>query len=181
MQAKTAPSAVLWRQGMERSNLILVLVKLNWTKQSHVNELTLHVDGICSLCARLPGLMKLEQFSLDSAALQSILQNEGVKVGGFVGATPQNSVCPSGRGTSIYTVCIHLISFFLRWYFSLPIYYLYFYCGFIYCVASFLRLRECRLESISWRQPEDQQVRCRIVVVVILRDLMHLSCYLFVL
>lgn len=112
MQAKTAPSAVLWRQGMERSNLILVLVKLNWTKQSHVNELTLHVDGICSLCARLPGLMKLEQFSLDSAALQSILQNEGVKVGGFVGATPQNSVCPSGRGTSIYTVCIHLISFF---------------------------------------------------------------------
>ncbi|KAI3357397.1 hypothetical protein L3Q82_015830 [Scortum barcoo] len=42
-------------------------------------------------------------FSPDPAALQSILQNEGVKAGGLVGATPQNSVCQSGRGTSIYT------------------------------------------------------------------------------
>uniref|UniRef100_A0A8C4F8Q9 Uncharacterized protein n=1 Tax=Dicentrarchus labrax TaxID=13489 RepID=A0A8C4F8Q9_DICLA len=50
------------------------------------------------------GSMKLVQFSPDSAALQSILQNEGVKVGGPVGATPLNSARPSGRGTSIYTV-----------------------------------------------------------------------------
>ncbi|XP_044068282.1 uncharacterized protein LOC122883538 isoform X2 [Siniperca chuatsi] len=49
------------------------------------------------------GSVKSMQFSPDHAALQSILQNEGVKVGGLVGATPQNSVCPSGRGTSIFT------------------------------------------------------------------------------
>ncbi|XP_008294766.1 uncharacterized protein troap [Stegastes partitus] len=42
-------------------------------------------------------------FSPDAAALQSILQNEGVKAGGLVGATPRNSECPPGRGTSIYT------------------------------------------------------------------------------
>ncbi|KAM6929447.1 uncharacterized protein troap isoform 2-T2 [Lycodopsis pacificus] len=49
------------------------------------------------------GLMKPLQFSPDRAALQSILQNEGVKAGGPVGATPRNSTCPPGRGTSIYT------------------------------------------------------------------------------
>uniref|UniRef100_A0A8C4F949 Uncharacterized protein n=1 Tax=Dicentrarchus labrax TaxID=13489 RepID=A0A8C4F949_DICLA len=49
------------------------------------------------------GSMKLMQFSPNSAALQSILQNEGVKVGGPVGATPLNSARPSGRGTSVYT------------------------------------------------------------------------------
>ncbi|XP_040050123.2 uncharacterized protein troap isoform X4 [Gasterosteus aculeatus] len=49
------------------------------------------------------GLIKSMQFSPDPAALQSILQNEGVKGGGPVGATPRNSTCPSGRGTSIYT------------------------------------------------------------------------------
>nr|XP_046253694.1 uncharacterized protein LOC124063759 isoform X4 [Scatophagus argus] len=49
------------------------------------------------------GSIKSVQFSPDSAALQSILQNEGVKVGGPVGATPRSSVRPSGRGTSIYT------------------------------------------------------------------------------
>ncbi|XP_070696215.1 nucleolar and coiled-body phosphoprotein 1 [Pempheris klunzingeri] len=49
------------------------------------------------------GLMKSVQFSPDPAALQSILLNEGVKAGGPVGATPRNSVRPSGRGTSIYT------------------------------------------------------------------------------
>ncbi|XP_047230844.1 uncharacterized protein LOC124873809 isoform X2 [Girardinichthys multiradiatus] len=43
------------------------------------------------------------RFSPDAAALQSILQNEGVKAAGTMGATPRNSVCPSGRGTSIYT------------------------------------------------------------------------------
>ncbi|XP_045899663.1 uncharacterized protein LOC123967590 isoform X4 [Micropterus dolomieu] len=48
------------------------------------------------------GLMKSVQFSPDQAALQSILQNEGVKCGGPVGATPRNAVCPSGRETSIY-------------------------------------------------------------------------------
>ncbi|KAM9350956.1 uncharacterized protein troap, partial [Symphorus nematophorus] len=50
------------------------------------------------------GSVKSVQFSPDSAALQSILQNEGVKVGGPVGAVHRNSVCPSGRGTSIYSV-----------------------------------------------------------------------------
>ncbi|XP_031701173.1 uncharacterized protein troap [Anarrhichthys ocellatus] len=49
------------------------------------------------------GLIKPLHFSPDRAALQSILQNEGVKAGGPVGATPRNSTCPSGRGTSIYT------------------------------------------------------------------------------
>ncbi|KAL7398265.1 hypothetical protein ABVT39_007019 [Epinephelus coioides] len=49
------------------------------------------------------GSVKSMPFSPDPAALESILQNEGVKVGGPVGATPGNSVCPSGRGTSIYT------------------------------------------------------------------------------
>lgn len=49
--------------------------------------------------------MKSEPFSPDPAALQSILQNEGVKAGGGVGATPKNAIRPSGRGTSVYTVC----------------------------------------------------------------------------
>ncbi|KAL6119731.1 uncharacterized protein ACO6RY_04248 [Pungitius sinensis] len=48
-------------------------------------------------------LIQSMQFSPDPAALQSILQNEGVKGGGPLGATPRNSTCPSGRGTSIYT------------------------------------------------------------------------------
>ncbi|KAA8591126.1 hypothetical protein FQN60_002069 [Etheostoma spectabile] len=43
------------------------------------------------------------QFSPDHAALQSILQNEGVKGRGPVGSPPRSSVCQSGRGTSIYT------------------------------------------------------------------------------
>ncbi|MED6289520.1 hypothetical protein CHARACLAT_003683 [Characodon lateralis] len=43
------------------------------------------------------------RFSPDAAALQSILQNEGVKAAGTMGATPRNSACPPGRGTSIYT------------------------------------------------------------------------------
>ncbi|XP_044208796.1 uncharacterized protein LOC122983106 isoform X2 [Thunnus albacares] len=49
------------------------------------------------------GPVRSVQFSPDPAALRSILLNEGVKAGGPVGATPRNSVCPSGRGTSIYT------------------------------------------------------------------------------
>ncbi|KAF7654272.1 hypothetical protein LDENG_00071660 [Lucifuga dentata] len=51
----------------------------------------------------MTGPPKSVQFSPDPAALQSILQNKGVKPGGPLGATPRNSVCPSGRGTSIYT------------------------------------------------------------------------------
>uniref|UniRef100_A0A1A8JGX8 Uncharacterized protein n=1 Tax=Nothobranchius kuhntae TaxID=321403 RepID=A0A1A8JGX8_NOTKU len=43
------------------------------------------------------------QFSPDPAALQSVLQNEGVKAGGAFGATPTTSVCPPNRNTSIYT------------------------------------------------------------------------------
>ncbi|XP_076028166.1 uncharacterized protein troap [Genypterus blacodes] len=46
------------------------------------------------------GAPKSAQFSPDAVALQSILQNEGLKP---LGATPRASVCPSGRGTSIYT------------------------------------------------------------------------------
>ncbi|XP_053173534.1 uncharacterized protein troap [Scomber japonicus] len=49
------------------------------------------------------GSVRSMQFSPDPAALKSILLNEGVKAGRPVGATPRNSVCPSGRGTSIYT------------------------------------------------------------------------------
>ncbi|XP_033943435.1 uncharacterized protein troap [Pseudochaenichthys georgianus] len=48
----------------------------------------------------ISGLMKSVQFSPDVAALQSILQNEGVKAGGPLGATPRIPVCP-GRGTSV--------------------------------------------------------------------------------
>lgn len=94
---------------MERSNFIFVL---DWRKWSDVNELPSRVDGVSSLCACRPGLMKSDQFSPDSAALQSILQNEGVKVGGLGGATPQTSVCPSGRNTSVYTVCQQIIVYF---------------------------------------------------------------------
>ncbi|XP_062871560.1 uncharacterized protein troap isoform X2 [Trichomycterus rosablanca] len=42
-------------------------------------------------------------FSPDPSALSSILLNEGVKVGGTDGATPRGSICPSGRGVSIYS------------------------------------------------------------------------------
>lgn len=92
---------------MERNNLNFCTCKNEMDKKkSYVNGFALHVSEICTVCAHLPGSMKSEQFSPDSTALQSILQNEGVKAGGFVGATPRNSVRPSGRGTSIYTVCI---------------------------------------------------------------------------
>lgn len=43
-------------------------------------------------------------FSPDPSALRSILLNEGVKVRDPDGATPRVSTCPSGRGTSIYSV-----------------------------------------------------------------------------
>ncbi|XP_028265324.1 uncharacterized protein troap isoform X2 [Parambassis ranga] len=46
------------------------------------------------------GSLKLVHFSPDIRALQSILQNEGVKA---VGATPRSSACPAGRGTSVYS------------------------------------------------------------------------------
>ncbi|XP_036448180.1 uncharacterized protein LOC118822957 isoform X2 [Colossoma macropomum] len=42
-------------------------------------------------------------FSPDPSALRSILQKEGVKVGGLSGATPRVSTCPSGRETSIFS------------------------------------------------------------------------------
>ncbi|XP_055022040.1 uncharacterized protein troap isoform X2 [Boleophthalmus pectinirostris] len=46
--------------------------------------------------------VKMVQFSPDAAALQSILQNEGVRAVGPDGAAPRNSLCPTGRNTSIY-------------------------------------------------------------------------------
>uniref|UniRef100_A0A4W5QRD8 Tastin n=1 Tax=Hucho hucho TaxID=62062 RepID=A0A4W5QRD8_9TELE len=50
------------------------------------------------------GPVRSVPFIPDPTALSSILQNEGVTAGGMLGATPQRtSVCPSGRGTSIYT------------------------------------------------------------------------------
>uniref|UniRef100_A0A8C7ZHR8 Uncharacterized protein n=1 Tax=Oryzias sinensis TaxID=183150 RepID=A0A8C7ZHR8_9TELE len=49
------------------------------------------------------GLVRPGHFSPDTAALQSILLTDGVTAGAPVGATPRNSVCPPGRGTSIYT------------------------------------------------------------------------------
>ncbi|XP_035236678.1 melanoma-associated antigen E1 [Anguilla anguilla] len=42
------------------------------------------------------------QFSPDPAALSSILQNEGVNADGPPGATLRGSLCPTGRGTSVY-------------------------------------------------------------------------------
>lgn len=59
-------------------------------------------------CVSFPGFMKSEPFSPDAAALQSILQNEGVKAGGclLLPTTPRNPIRPSGRGTSVYTVCV---------------------------------------------------------------------------
>ncbi|XP_035014882.2 uncharacterized protein LOC118110862 isoform X2 [Hippoglossus stenolepis] len=52
--------------------------------------------------AATTGLERLVQFSPDTAALQSILQNVGVNAGGLGGGTPRKSACPPGRGTSIY-------------------------------------------------------------------------------
>ncbi|XP_036844707.1 endochitinase A isoform X2 [Oncorhynchus mykiss] len=50
------------------------------------------------------GPVRRVQFFPDAAALGSILQKEEVKAGTPLEATPQRtSVCPSGRGTSIYT------------------------------------------------------------------------------
>ncbi|XP_029483729.2 uncharacterized protein LOC115105632 isoform X2 [Oncorhynchus nerka] len=50
------------------------------------------------------GSVRRVQFFPDAAALGSILQNEEVKAGRPLEATPQRTaVCPSGRGTSIYT------------------------------------------------------------------------------
>ncbi|XP_062247101.1 uncharacterized protein troap [Platichthys flesus] len=53
--------------------------------------------------AATTGLERLVQFSPDTTALQSILQNVGVNAGGLLGTTPRMSVCPPGRNTSIYT------------------------------------------------------------------------------
>uniref|UniRef100_A0A4W4F1U4 Uncharacterized protein n=1 Tax=Electrophorus electricus TaxID=8005 RepID=A0A4W4F1U4_ELEEL len=51
----------------------------------------------------LPGRDAIS-FSPDPGALRSILLNEGIKVGGPVGATPQETTRPSARGASIYSV-----------------------------------------------------------------------------
>lgn len=50
-----------------------------------------------------PTPAKSVQFSPDPAALSGILHNEGIKVTGHQGATPPNSVRPTGRPTSVYT------------------------------------------------------------------------------
>ncbi|XP_055366269.1 uncharacterized protein troap isoform X2 [Betta splendens] len=51
----------------------------------------------------VPASVKSVQFTPDAAALRSILLNEGVKAAGPVDASSRTSVCPSGRGTSVYT------------------------------------------------------------------------------
>uniref|UniRef100_A0A668W1Y8 Uncharacterized protein n=1 Tax=Oreochromis aureus TaxID=47969 RepID=A0A668W1Y8_OREAU len=58
---------------------------------------------VCLFLMPVDAAVKSVQFSPDPAALQSILQNEGVKAGGPVGTTPRSSVCPPSRATSIYT------------------------------------------------------------------------------
>uniref|UniRef100_A0A3B4H1V5 Uncharacterized protein n=1 Tax=Pundamilia nyererei TaxID=303518 RepID=A0A3B4H1V5_9CICH len=58
---------------------------------------------VCLFLMPIVAAVKSVQFSPDPAALQSILQNEGVKAGGPVGTTPRSSVCPPSRATSIYT------------------------------------------------------------------------------
>ncbi|ROL46926.1 hypothetical protein DPX16_20578 [Anabarilius grahami] len=42
-------------------------------------------------------------FSPDPSALRSILQSDGTRPEEHVGATPRVSICPTGRGTSIYS------------------------------------------------------------------------------
>ncbi|XP_060930596.1 uncharacterized protein troap [Limanda limanda] len=69
------------------------------TKLSHADQNTQLTTQVKSST----GLERLVQFSPDTGALQSILQNVGLNAGGLLGATPRRSVCPPGRGTSIYT------------------------------------------------------------------------------
>uniref|UniRef100_A0A8C1EQF2 Trophinin associated protein n=1 Tax=Cyprinus carpio carpio TaxID=630221 RepID=A0A8C1EQF2_CYPCA len=52
-------------------------------------------------------------FSPDPSALRSILQSDGTRLGEHVGATPRASACPTGRGTSIYSVRAFLFVFCL--------------------------------------------------------------------
>ncbi|KAG7220717.1 hypothetical protein INR49_017831 [Caranx melampygus] len=69
-------------------------------KQYNISDFDVCMSSEAVFCALLMGVVKLVQFSPDAAALQSILQNEGVKA---AGASTRKSVCQSGRGTSIYT------------------------------------------------------------------------------
>ncbi|KAK9515409.1 hypothetical protein VZT92_026059 [Zoarces viviparus] len=89
--------SILWNEGVRATD------GGSATPQSNYNYLPQRVSVMKSRQKAGPGLIKSLQFSPDRAALQSILQNEGVKAGGPVGATPRNSTCPPGRGTSIYT------------------------------------------------------------------------------
>lgn len=63
----------------------------------------------CSFAASV----KSVQFTPDAAALQSILQNEGVKAAGPVDASSRTSACPSGRGTSVYMVRMLSVLFWI--------------------------------------------------------------------
>ncbi|XP_061114282.1 uncharacterized protein troap isoform X2 [Conger conger] len=61
------------------------------------------LDEPCrEVCVRPAGLTDGLHFSPDPVALDSILQNEGVKSRELLVATPKSSVCPTGRGTSVY-------------------------------------------------------------------------------
>ncbi len=49
-------------------------------------------------------------FFPDPSALRSILQSDGTRLGEHVGVTPRAPTCPTGRGTSIYSVSPFLCS-----------------------------------------------------------------------
>lgn len=118
------------------------------------------------VCTFLTGSVKSVQFSPDPAALQSILQNEGVKAGGPVGATPRSSVCPPSRATSIYTVNLCSLLYFIILVTLLLLLFCFLSAAFE-IISSVFRLRECRLERIVQRRLLCQQVRCSIAPLVI--------------
>lgn len=118
------------------------------------------------VCTFLTGSVKSVQFSPDPAALQSILQNEGVKAGGPVGTTPRSSVCPPSRATSIYTVNLCSLLYFLILVTLLLLLFCFLSAAFE-IISSVFRLRECRLEKIVQRRLLCQQVRCSIAPLVI--------------
>lgn len=119
------------------------------------------------VCTFLTGSVKSVQFSPDPAALQSILQNEGVKAGGPVGTTPQSSVCPPSRATSIYTVNLCSLLYFLILVTLLLLLFFCFLSAAFEIISSVFRLRECRLEKIVQKRLLCQQVRRSIAPLVI--------------
>lgn len=94
--------------------------------------------------------------------------SEGRRFGGCHSA----NLCSSIRQKhfSLHSMSADNCAFLHSQVFCLSLFLAYTYCTFIYCVASFLRLRECLQESIRQRPPEVRQVRCSIVIVIIWPD-----------